>query len=64
MKFVIGILVGVIVVIFVIQNGEVVDVSFLFWTLTVSRAVMVLVIFLVGTIFGWIGHSLGRRRRK
>jgi putative membrane protein len=64
MKFVFGILIGVLVVIFIIQNGEVVDVSFLFWTLTVSRAVMVMVIFLVGIITGWIGRSLGRRRRK
>lgn len=64
MKFVFGILIGVLVVIFILQNGEVVDVSFLFWTLTVSRAAMVLVIFLVGIITGWIGRSFGRRRKK
>jgi len=64
MKFIFGLLIGVLVVIFIIQNGEVVDVNFLFWSLTVSRAVMALVIFLVGIIIGWLGRSFSRRRRK
>jgi putative membrane protein len=64
MKFVFGILIGVLVVIFIIQNGEVVDVNFLFWSLSVSRAVMALVIFLVGIIVGWLGRSFSRRRKK
>ena len=67
MKFgagiIIGLVIGILVIVFILQNIEMVEVTFLAWTISVNRAVMVLVVFAVGIILGWIVGSLGRRRR-
>ena len=67
MKFVLGVIIGlaigVLVIVFILQNIETVQVTFLAWTISVNRALMVLAVFAVGIIFGWILGSLGRRRR-
>ena len=54
MKFVTGLILGILVVIFIIQNLEIVEISFLFWTLSISRALMIFLIFSVGVILGII----------
>ena len=52
MKFIFGIIFGVLVVIFIFQNTEVVQISFLFWTLSASRSIMYFIVFIVGIILG------------
>ena len=64
MKFIIGIILGAVVVLFIAQNLEVVEITFIAWTLYVSRAIVVLVIFLFGLIIGWLAKSLGTRKRE
>ena len=65
-RFILGIIIGIVVIIFLFQNLETAQITFLAWTLTMSRAVMVLVFFFFGIVLGWIIRSLGqiRRRRK
>jgi uncharacterized integral membrane protein len=60
---IVGLIIGILVIVFIVQNIEMVEVSFLAWTISVNRAVMVLVVFAVGVFLGWIVGSLGRRRR-
>jgi uncharacterized integral membrane protein len=50
-----------LVIVFVIQNAQIVEVRFLFWTVTMSRALMVLLTLLIGVIAGWLA---GRPRHK
>ena len=50
-----------LVVVFVIQNTQVVEVRLLAWTVSMSRALMVLVTLLIGIIAGWL---VGRPRHK
>lgn len=51
--------------IFVLQNTEMVSIRFLIWQFTLSRALLVLVIFLAGILGGYLLGSLaGHRRRK
>lgn len=50
----------VILVIFAAQNAEVVDIRFLFWKLSMSRAVLLLLVFVTGLGSGWL---LGRFTR-
>ena len=40
-----------------------VTVTFLGWSLTTPRALMIIVVLLLGIILGWIAGSLGRRKR-
>lgn len=43
--------------IFVAQNIDVVTMKFLFWELSMSRAVLLFFSLLVGFIIGWLLHS-------
>lgn len=63
-RFILGIVFGILALIFIFQNMENVSVTFLAWTITTSRAVILLVILAVGFIVGWAVGSIGRWRRK
>jgi uncharacterized integral membrane protein len=62
-KIVFGILVA-LVLIFVLQNTEVVEVKFLVWTKSMSRALTLLLTFLIGLAAGWLGTRFRRKRKK
>ena len=53
----------VIVVLFVLQNAEPVRVEILFWSWSASRAIVLLVVFLIGVLAGWLWRAGIRRRR-
>jgi len=42
---------------------QMVDVTFLAWTITTSRALMLLIILIVGFILGWAVGGIRRRHR-
>ena len=48
----------VILVIFTLQNSEVVTVRFLFWTVEMSRVILILVLLLTGFVSGYITRSI------
>jgi len=52
-KIIFGILVALILI-FVMQNTQVVEVRFLTWTVTMSRALMLLVTFLIGVVSAFL----------
>ena len=62
-KLVAAIVLAVVVALFVLQNSEPVGVDFLFWTWTASRALVLLVVFLLGVAVGWLARPGARRRR-
>jgi uncharacterized integral membrane protein len=64
MKFILGLIFGILVVIFIFQNIEVVQINFLFWSISVSRALMVFLIFLIGILVGAILKSVHTDRKK
>jgi uncharacterized integral membrane protein len=57
---VIGFLI-LLVLIFVFQNTEVVRVSFLAWEMSMPRALMILITFLIGLSAGWL-FKKGKRK--
>ena len=63
-KFILGGVVGVLAIVFMMQNHEVVEISFLFWTLTTSRALILFVMLGIGMVLGASGTMLLRRRRR
>jgi putative membrane protein len=52
------ILVG-LAVIFIIQNVAVVEIQFLFWTMSMSRALFMFFLLAIGLLTGWVGWGLG-----
>ena len=53
-KLVIALILIVLAVIFVAQNTEVVSVRFLFWTLQMSRIILIAGMFRIGCIVGFL----------
>jgi uncharacterized integral membrane protein len=53
-KLIVGGVLSVLVLIFIVQNTQSVDVTFLAWTITVSRALLLIIILLFGITVGWI----------
>ncbi len=62
--FVLGLVIGILVVIFIIQNTEIVEINVLFWTISISRALVVLMVFIIGILVGAILKSMGERRKE
>ena len=63
-KFIFGIIIGVIVIVFMVQNGETVTVNILAWDVTIPRAIMILIVFVVGTVLGFVVRSIGYRKKR
>ena len=57
------ILIG-LAVLFIIQNVTVVEVQFLFWSIQVSRSLLMFLLLACGIISGWFLHSFVNFRRK
>jgi uncharacterized integral membrane protein len=43
--------------IFIIQNVTVVDVRFLFWNVSMSRALLIFFLLIIGIALGWVFHG-------
>lgn len=52
--------------VFIVQNTEVVDLRFLLWKITMSRALMFVFLMLIGIATGWLlrGHLLHKAWKK
>jgi lipopolysaccharide assembly protein A len=62
-KVIIGIILAAMAGLFIIQNVAVMELRFLFWTLSMSRSLFMFLILCVGMILGWLLHG-GFNRRK
>jgi len=56
-KIILVIILACLSLIFVAQNIDVVGVSFLFWDISMSRAVLIFFSLFIGFIIGWFLHS-------
>ncbi len=62
-KVIIGAILAVLAALFIMQNVAVMDLRFLFWTLSMSGALLMFLILAVGVILGWLLHSSFSRRK-
>jgi uncharacterized integral membrane protein len=46
-----------LIVIFITQNVAVVDIRFLFWNVSMSRALLIFFLLIIGIALGWFLHS-------
>jgi len=61
-KGIVFVILVIIMVLFVLQNTQVVDVQLLVWKVTMSRALMLLGTFVLGIVAGWlVGRFRGKR---
>ncbi len=60
-KRIVFLVLGLLFTTFIIQNSEVAQVRFLFWSAQASRALILLGAFLLGTIVGWVSGRVLKR---
>ena len=60
-KRIVFLVLGLLFATFIIQNADVVQVRFLFWTTLASRALVLLGAFLLGSIVGWVAGRVTKR---
>ncbi len=63
-KFILGIGVGFLCILFFVQNSEIVSVSFMFWTLSLPRYLLMTLFLVAGMLLGWIMTSLSHIRKR
>lgn len=56
-KLVFSLVLTGIIVLFVVQNVAVVEISFLFWSVAMSRALLLFFVLAAGIVIGWLMHS-------
>lgn len=57
-KKIISILVLIVLsVVFIVQNFSVVKITFLFWSIEMSRALLVFFLIAIGIAIGWLLHA-------
>lgn len=63
-RFILGIIIGLVSLVFIVQNPEVVKITFLAWSISLPQAVLFLALVVFGVIMGWIFRSIGLRKRR
>jgi uncharacterized integral membrane protein len=64
MKFIVGVIIGILVIIFMVQNTEKVDITFLGWSITMVRAIMILIVFVLGIAAGYVARGFRARKKE
>ena len=64
LKSIISLLLVIAVMIFAIQNLAAVEIQFLFWSFSVPRALMIVILMGVGFVIGLLVFSLLFRRKR
>ena len=63
-KIIISIILASFALLFIIQNFAVINIRFLFWTLSISSALLMFSLLLIGLILGWSLNSYSMHRSK
>jgi len=56
-KLILIVILASLAVVFITQNVAVVEVSFLFWSISMSRALLIFFLLVMGFILGWFLHG-------
>jgi len=64
-RLILTLVLTVLVTVFVLQNTAVVEIRFLFWTVAMSRALLIVVMLVIGMALNWRLHGyIALRRNK
>lgn len=63
-KLILGLILMCLIVVFIIQNAAVVEIRLLFWTIVMSRVLLMFIVLAIGILVGWLLKSYSRHRKK
>lgn len=50
-------------VLFIVQNVAMVEIQFLFWSMQMSRSLLMFLLLAIGILIGWFLHAFVKHRR-
>ena len=53
-----------LIVVFFIQNAAMVDIKLFFWTISMSRVLLMLILLAIGIVAGWLLSSYRTKRKR
>jgi uncharacterized integral membrane protein len=53
-KLITGLIIVCLIVVFIIQNAAIVEIQVFFWTITMSRVLLMVILLFVGVLLGWL----------
>jgi len=62
-KIAVALLLSVFVVVFAIQNAQIIEIKLLVWQLEFSRALLIFLMLTIGIVIGWCLRTLWRFSR-
>jgi len=62
-KVIASVLLAGLALVFLVQNVTVVNIRFLFWTLSMSRSLVMVLFFAAGLLAGWVMHSYSIQKK-
>ena len=63
-KLIIALILSGIGVVFLIQNVEVITITFFFWSFAISQALLVFLLIALGICVGWLLHRHSPKKKK
>ena len=63
-RLILTLVLTVLATVFVLQNTAVVENRFLFWTVAMSRSLLIVVMLVIGMALSWLSHGYIVLRRK
>jgi len=63
-KLTIGLIIFALIIIFIIQNMVIVEIRFFFWTLSISRSLLMIFLLAAGFIAGWFLNQYVQHKKK
>ena len=62
-KLILGLILAGFTILFIIQNVTVVEIRFLFWTMSMSHSLLIFFILAIGILIGWLMHVFFMHRQ-
>jgi len=56
-KKILAFILGGIGLLFIVQNMAMVEIQFLFWSFSLPRTLLLLLLLIIGFLIGWLWHS-------
>lgn len=63
-KIILLVMLGAAIALFLIQNVADVEIQFMFWSVSMRRSTLVLLVLGIGVIVGWVLHSIHARTNR
>lgn len=63
-KLIIILVLTALAVLFIIQNVAIVEIQFLFWSVQMSRSLLMFLLLAIGMTMGWFLHGYANYRKK